>query len=295
MRRGILVLIAVVVVGCQSTGSPPMSGDQSSIPSGSEVSPGNTYLGMLDQNKIYPITGTAHVRISSFSTAQFFYQATALASDGQQSSHGTETATGSIDCRPDGDGFALTLVVVEDQTQSDQPSFQGTLSKFKGVKTRVVLSPFGVVKDISMPEAGIDPGSPVARAALASLSPYYRDAMQLPEQGIQQDQRIGQADQVPDPHQSVLVVAEKGRTLVAQGQGVYKGKPVIVFSYTGQLFETWDSQNRKIGDTEGFTLLDQITGIALYSEKNGSFEAPEEGQPGRKIKTKAHAIYEVNF
>ena len=70
---------------------------------------------------------------------------------------------------------------------------------------------------------------------------------------------------------------------------------VIVFSYTGQLFETWDSKNQKIGDTEGFTLLDQITGVPLYAEKSKSFEAPEAGEVGRTIKTSSQFVYEINF
>jgi hypothetical protein len=120
------------------------------------------------------------------------------------------------------------------------------------------------------------------------MAVYFGNGLEVPQQGIQQGQNIARVLQMPGQGMTMTMV------LQAEGQGVYRGRPVVVFSLLGSILSTPanSTSTEKIGDTSGFMLLDEGTGMWAYTYEQVTMKL---GSPGQQITTKSAGIDEMEF
>ena len=243
--------------------------------------PGQTYLGVLENNAIDPIAKTINQRISPFASARFVNLTRIEATSDNHVGYVVETLSGHISGQADGDNVALALGLENIKLESDMQGGQN-VSKQIRVDLRIVVSPLGEVKSASASGAGIDRSSPIAKRILSEFRAAYGDSGKLPENGIRQDESIATS--------SNLAGMLKLLKLTARGVGIYQHRLVVAFAAVGDVLRIQDS--KLLGHLEGYQLLDRATGMWVRSETDGSLEVNSTGQP---IEMKTHSCNEIRF
>lgn len=287
----IWVLLMLVVAGCQSGGSSSnsSSGGQS-VPSNENAST-TSYLGLLDQNAVYPISNQIDVRKMRFPVVPFTFSKSGEAVNSRESVRFTESIKGGVGAEPAGANILLTIIILDSDAKTNpggyEKIFAGVLVP-PGTVIMLTVDRYGAIKGVHASGPGITPGNAAVIQAEAAIpgSEYGRSVMALPPGGIGQDTVLG-------PRTSPISGSLKRVDLLTvTGQATFHHRPVIVFKDAGVLQRVDAGNTEQIGDITGFAFLDEATGMMIYESEDVSFRLTESGV---ETTTRMHNVNELEL
>jgi hypothetical protein len=241
--------------------------------------------GALDSGKVTPITRPVIVRYAPFPAASFERLLLARATDPTKTLASMERVAGTTFAEARGDLIAITFIVKEASWNGNLPFARGAGPSLRGMKVILLVPPYGPVgrTDVSLPRANVDRAQ--AETIQNHLRQEFSNADELPEAGFRQDETTPISETYPTRSADVPDSFE-GRATV-EGQGSYRGRPVVVFDLTGV-----GIVNGQPMGMHAHLFLDTATGLVSHTELLAEGTPTVRGDP---ISMRLRVIDDIRF
>jgi hypothetical protein len=245
--------------------------------------PALSYAAVLDGGTVTPIESPIIVKYAPYPTASFERLMRVTGTRPGETVTFSGRMTGTTSAVSSGDFVEMTFAVEDVTSSPNARSLEPEFTLPKGTKITLLIEPFGPTKNVSvsLPPAN---GSQ-ARAETVKQELQREFAGTLPERGLHQGDTMLIDTSLPGTSHGTDATL-KGKAIV-NGQGTYRGRPVIVCEVTG--IAGLDGQSLGM---HSFKFLDIATGLWSHTETviEGPFSA--DGKAGQ---LRAHFIDDVRF